>query len=53
MDMIKSVKWIFLMLALVIYLWWFDVQYKAILKYYPGMSRWEYFMLQDKIRVTP
>ena len=52
-HMIKSCKWIFLFIALFIALCWFESQYAAIRKYYPGMSRWEYFMLQDKIRITP
>ena len=52
-DMIRPIKWVVIMLALVFAVWFFETQYQAVRKYYPGMSRWDYFILQDKLRITP
>jgi len=30
-----------------------ELQYQAVKPYYPNMSRWEYFLLSEKLRITP
>lgn len=44
-----------LIIALLIVLWWFtfNAEYEAVRRYYPGLTKWEYFFLGDKIRITP
>ncbi len=32
---------------------WFNVEYNAVKKYYPDITPWEYFVLQQKLRITP
>jgi hypothetical protein len=52
-DMFKTTRWIFLIGALIIALWWFNAEYEAVRRYYPGLTKWEYFILQNKIRIVP
>ncbi len=33
--------------------WWAEMQYQAVRGYYPGVGRWEYVLLYDKLRITP
>ena len=46
-------KMILLMIGLVIALWWFNAEYEAVSRYYPSLTKWEYFILQNKIRIIP
>lgn len=31
----------------------FEIEYEATRKYYPTLTRWDFVILQDKLRITP
>ncbi len=53
MEIPFSVKLWFYCAALFIAACVFECQYQAVLKYYPRLTRWEFVILMDKIRITP
>ncbi len=55
--MIHTIFWtgVACLLCVFIYIgyWFAQEEYKAIKKYYPELTFWEYFILHDKLRITP
>jgi len=43
----------FLILIILVSLSLWECQYQAVKKYYPGISRLEYMLLEDKLRIMP
>lgn len=46
-------KFFLVMMCCVGAFWLFNENYQAVRKYYPEMSMWDYFILSDKLRITP
>jgi len=44
--------WLFI-IALIIGYYWTQAEFNAVKKYYPDLTMWEYFILNDKLRITP
>jgi len=44
--------WVFGILLVIGYFWTM-AEYEAVKKYYPNLTMWEYFILNDKLRITP
>jgi hypothetical protein len=45
--------WLFVIIVIGAVVAYQYYEYTLVLKYFPNMSFWDYFFLQDKIRITP
>ena len=43
----------FILMAIVFFMAIFEIKYQSIKKYYPTISRIEYFILSEKLIITP
>jgi hypothetical protein len=43
----------FLILGLLLFTLCKEIQYQQVKKHFPNMSRWEYFIIEDKIVIMP
>lgn len=50
--LLKTLWPILTCLALLMIIWVFEANYHMVRKYFPDMSRWEYFLMGDKIRLV-
>lgn len=49
----SSLKALVALVLILIVICWVYADYKAVEKYYPGMTFWEYTLIGSKLRITP